>query len=63
MSKQQFWDGISSVPCPEPGCDKQYKHRMFMIHHMVSVHGYKWDKAKEIVDATGIYCPKMYRRS
>lgn len=59
-SKKGFWASIPSVKCPE--CDKWYQHRTFMIHHMTTVHGHSWDEAKKIVDATGIYCPEMYRR-
>ena len=59
-SKQGFWDRIVPVDCPE--CDKQYQHRLFFIHHMIDVHDHSWDEAKRIVDSTGIYVPKMYRR-
>lgn len=57
-SKQEFWDSVVPVDCPEPDCDKQYQHRRFMIYHMINVHGYSWDKAKRIVDSTGIYVPE-----
>lgn len=33
-----------------------------MITHMVRVHGHSWDKAKEIVDSTGIYVPKLVKK-
>lgn len=59
-SKQEFWDGVSSVPCPEK-CGKHYQHRLSMIRHMVLVHNYSFERAKEAVDATGIYCPPSYR--
>ena len=56
-SKLEFWYCTVLVDCPE--CDKQYRHRRAMITHMVRVHGHSWDKAKEIVDSTGIYVPKL----
>ena len=59
MSKKAFWKWIPEVKCPK--CEKEYKKRSAMIAHMVREHGYDYFKARDTVDALGIYVPLIYR--
>jgi len=62
MSKREFWKRISYVKCPEPDCKYRTKVRMSLIAHLIRIHGYLHNMARDKADETGIYCPATYRR-